>query len=138
MKAENRLTAHATERISQRFGCRAAAAQRLVERAFRNGSGKEQFGSFERRYLQKREDKEDCIVRLYNGACFIFNKEGVCVTAYDVPGWFGKKRYFIGKERIRDCRKYLCRYNRGTVGCSREEEWEDSRTVNGSNCSALC
>ena len=42
----------------------------------------------------------------YNNFCYIFSAEGVCVTLYPLPVWFGKKKQFNGKEKVRNPKKY--------------------------------
>ena len=46
----------------------------------------------------------------YNNFCYIVSEEGFCVTLYPLPVWFGKKKHFNGKERIRNMKAYARNY----------------------------
>jgi hypothetical protein len=105
------VSAHALEQISVRTGFKSATAKRFAENALIRGQAPECLPSKERKYLEKQEQKMGCIARLYNGCCFIFNEDGNCITAYIAPKWFGKKPYFVEKQRIRNYKKYSLHYD---------------------------
>lgn len=105
------ITAHALDRISKRMGYRSGSAARIAENAFVRGVAPDNLPSKERDYLKKQEQKAGCVARFYNGYCFIFNSDGTCITAYLPPKWFGRKPYYIGKQRVRDHKKYSQRYD---------------------------
>ena len=44
---------------------------------------------------------------VYQDAIYIFSADGVCVTLYPVPRWFGTRRNYDGKERIRNVRRFF-------------------------------
>ena len=79
------VTAHALERVSERMGFSLSTAGRVIENAYYRGYTADDLNSNERRYLKAKEDQEGCCARLYNGFCFIFNKEGTCITMYLPP-----------------------------------------------------
>lgn len=105
------ITIHAQDRIHERLGYRAEKAARIATNAFFRGLAPSDLNSQERRYLRVQESKEGCIARLYNGYCYIFAQDGTCITMYVPPKWFGSKDLFVGKERIRNRKKYYCRYD---------------------------
>lgn len=104
------ITAHALSRISERLGYRSDSAARIAEHAFVRGVPPDNLPRKERDYLKQQEQKADCIARFYNGCCFIFNPDGTCITAYLPPKWFGRRQYYVKKERIRDHKKYAHHY----------------------------
>ena len=85
------------------------SAEKNVALAIQRGKRAEDLTSWEREYLSK-EAHDDCTAIAYNNFCYIVNPAGVCVTLYPLPSWFGKKKHFDGKERIRNYKKY-CRNN---------------------------
>lgn len=99
-------TLHCNERAMERYNLRnEKAVMKNINRAYLYGKRAEDHTSWERNYLSSKT--RPCMVAVeYNGFCYIFNEYGICVTMYDLPAWFGKKKRFNGKERIRDFRKY--------------------------------
>ena len=80
-------------------------ANKMIALALERGKTADDFTSWEREYL-KGESKGDSIAIAYNNFCYIVNKNGFCVTLYPLPAWFGKKKQFNGKERIRNAKAY--------------------------------
>lgn len=114
-------THHSIDRAKERCHLKnQRAAERQIEKALKNGRRAEDFSSWERNYLLG-EARDDCIAIAYNKFCYIVNSKNACVTLYPLPVWFGKKKRFDGKERIRDYKKYQINYGhqddtRGVVG----------------------
>lgn len=104
------ITSHALDRISERMGYKSDSAARIAENAFVRGVPPDNLPSKERAYLKQQEQKAGCVARFYNGSCFIFNPDGTCITAYLPPKWFGRRQYYVKKERIRDHKKYAHHY----------------------------
>ena len=97
---------HSLERAKERQKLKnQRAAERNMDRALRNGKRAEDCSSWERNFLL-HESHDDCVAVAYNGFCYIFNEQDVCVTLYPLPPWFEKKKRFVGKERIRDYKRY--------------------------------
>ena len=103
-------TLHSIDRAMERCNLKnQRSAEKNISRALQNGKRAEDFASWERNFLS-REAYDNCFALAYNGFCYIVNEYGACVTVYALPAWFGKKKHFDGKERIRDFRKY-CKTN---------------------------
>ena len=81
------------------------SAEKNISLARSRGKTARDYTSWEREYLI-HETRDDCLPVAYRGHCYIFNAADVCVTMYPLPAWFGKKKQFSGKERIRDMKKY--------------------------------
>lgn len=81
------------------------AAIKTIELALKRGKRFSDYTSWERTYLANKE-YDECSALAYNGYCFIISKTGQCVTAYPLPDWFGEKKRFAGKEKIRNLKKY--------------------------------
>ena len=109
------VTWHGTNRSKERCGFKnRKTISKNVELAFQSGKRAEYFASWERRYLIN-EVYDNCYAVAYNGFCYIFNQEDCCVTMYELPTWFGKKKCFRGKERIRNCKKFSNHYLDDTI-----------------------
>lgn len=99
-----------------RFNLRTSA--KLIEDALERGKRAEDFTGRERKFLSGKTD-EGISAIVYNGYCFIVNDwEGICITMYQLPGWFGKKQTYCGKEKIRNPYKYR-RFN-----ADMSEDWQ--------------
>lgn len=99
-------TYHSVQRVMERCNLpNQRAAVKNIHRAAQKGVRAEDCTSWEQSYLRV-EGRYGCEAIAYNGFCYIFNQEEICVTVYPLPKWFGKKKHFDGKERIRDYRKY--------------------------------
>lgn len=98
-------TAHGLERAKERMDCNEKKAIRAIEGAINHGKRANDFKSAERDFLKKHET-DNCIAVAYNKFCYIINELGACVTMYALPAWFDKKRYYSGKERIRNLKAY--------------------------------
>ena len=81
------------------------SAEKNISLALQRGKEAEDFSSWERTFLSgKGHDSQKAIA--YNQFCYIFSDEDVCITLYRLPAWFGRKKPYHGKERIRDIKKY--------------------------------
>lgn len=105
----SKTTIHCIERAKERTGTNERKAYKMISLALERGKTSEDFTSWERDYLQN-EAANNCVALAYNGYCYIVNEDGFCITLYKLPSWFGKKKHFNGKERIRDYKKY-CKGN---------------------------
>ena len=104
------VTVHGVSRAKDRCNVKnVRSAEKNVTLALQRGKRAEDLTSWEREYLSK-EAHDDCTAIAYNNFCYIVNTAGVCVTLYPLPSWFGKKKHFNGKERIRNYKQY-CRNN---------------------------
>ena len=111
------VTVHGVIRAKDRCNVKnVRSAEKNVTLALQRGKRAEDLTSWEREYLSK-EAHDDCTAIAYNNFCYIVNSAGACVTLYPLPTWFGKKKHFDGKERIRNYKQY-CRNNSGF--CERE------------------
>ena len=102
-------TIHCINRAKERAGVNEKRAERMVALAMERGKTADAFTSWERSYL-KGEETEEYIAVAFAGYCYLISYTGHCVTMYPLPSWFGKKKHFDGKERIRDYKKY-CKSN---------------------------
>lgn len=102
-------TIHSLDRAKERAGLNEKRAERLISLALERGKTADKFTSWERSYL-KGEETEEYIAVAYAGYCYLISYSGTCVTMYPLPAWFGKKKHYNGKERIRDYKKY-CKSN---------------------------
>lgn len=110
-------TLHSIDRVMERCHLKnERAAEKNINKALQHGKYSENFTSWERSYLRNAA-YDDCFAIAYNGFCYIVSDQGLCVTVYPLPSWFGKRKHFAGKERIRNYKKY-CKSNR--------EYWERS------------
>lgn len=108
------VTVHGVSRAKDRCNVKnVRSAEKNVTLAIQRGKRAEDLTSWERSYLSK-EAYDDCTAIAYNNFCYIVNASGACVTLYPLPAWFGKKKHFDSKERIRNYKQY-CR-NKSTFG----------------------
>ncbi len=105
MTTVSMATVHSVERAKERAGLNERKAYKMIDHALERGKRAEDFSSWERDYL-KGECKGNTTAIAYNNFCYIVNEEGFCVTLYPLPTWFGKKKHFNGKERIRNMKVY--------------------------------
>lgn len=103
----NTTTYHSIQRAMERCDMpNEGAAGKNIRRAAQYGKRAEDYASWEHNYLSS-EGKGGCEAVAYNGFCYIFGDDNVCVTVYQLPKWFGKKKHYDGKEKIRNYRKYF-------------------------------
>ena len=104
-------TYHGMIRVCERAKCSTDLALRMIENASIRGKDASAFASWEHNYLKTQGEKQgNCRAVAYNGFCFIFGGDGLCVTMYKLPRWFGKKKHFDGKTKIRKMKKYYRNY----------------------------
>lgn len=100
------ITIHGTHRVKARRNLKnQRSVEKSVQLAYNRGKRAEDCSSWERNFLSMKP-QNDCTAVAYNNYCYIFNSSGVCVTLYPLPAWFGKKKRFDGKERIRNYKQY--------------------------------
>ena len=102
-------TPHALARAKERRGYNAKRALFWIKKALERGRDYTFYAAQERRYLRE-EGKGACFALAYDGFCFIRNARGVCVTLYELPRDFGKKKSYVGKTALRHRKKYISRY----------------------------
>ena len=103
-------TLHAMEKSKERLNLKnQRSAIKNIKLAIERGKRAEDFTSWERNYLFNKST-DDIYAVAYNDFCYIVSDEGCCITLFPLPAWFGKKKHFDGKERIRDYKKY-CKNN---------------------------
>ena len=99
------VTLHSLERAKERMGMNKKVAVKQIKHALERGKTAKGFSSWEKAYLEK-EAYGGCVAIAYNGYCYIFNNDNDCVTMYSLPVWFGKRKHFDGKKRIRNYKSY--------------------------------
>jgi hypothetical protein len=104
------MTYHAVKRTQERAGFNIEGSERFISTAIKRGKSAEMFGSREREYLLWQESKEGCRTIVYSTFCFIVSEDGLCITMFDLPAWFGRKRHYSGKHIIRDAKRYIRYY----------------------------
>ena len=102
-------TIHSLDRAKERAGLNEKRAYKMIDQALRRGKSAEDFTSWEKSYLEG-ESKSNTTAIAYNNFCYIINENGFCVTLYPLPAWFGKKKHFNGKKRIRNMKAYSRNY----------------------------
>ena len=104
------VTFHGAQRAKERQNLKnPRSIEKNMQLALQRGKRAEDFSSWERNFLST-EAKNNCTAVAYNNFCYIFSADDACVTLYPLPVWFGKKKRFHGKERIRNYKQY-CRNN---------------------------
>lgn len=116
-------TKHSIERMKDRLGINERKAEKRITDAITRGSKANAFSSWERSFLEN-EAHDGYTAIAYNGYCYIVSSDNVCITLYPLPAWFGKKKHFDGKEKIRNFKKYYNTHfaqtgNREIVGLCR-------------------
>lgn len=102
----NVATCHSIERLRERQNMKNnRVAIKTIKLALQRGKRATDYSSWENEYLASKESYE-CKAVAYRGYCFIINETGQCVTTYPLPDWFGEKKRFAGKEKIRNPKKY--------------------------------
>ncbi len=102
-------TYHSILRANERTRYSGKTAIRFIENGIERGKTAKDFTQDERQYLETC-GHDNCIAKAYNGYCLIISEDGVCVTLYPLPGWFGKKRHYDGKTRVRNAKRYAVSY----------------------------
>ena len=98
-------TIHSIERANERTRFNGKTAIRFIENGIERGKTADEFTQKESKYLASLA-RDNCVAKVYNGFCLIVSELGVCVTIYKLPEWFGKKRYYDGKKRVRNVKNY--------------------------------
>ena len=113
------MTKHSIRRARERAGINKTAAAKMFERAFIYGKTAGDMPTRERRYMEERTEAQK-LVTYYNGFCFFFSNDGICITMYHAPEWFCKSTNYDGKITVKNPKKYFSKY-------VREEEYESER-----------
>ena len=104
------MTTHSIIRAKERVGLSEEKARKTIDEAFRKGKRSNEYSAKQRKYLNNIE-RNGCIPIIYKNFCFIFSEEGSrCITVYPIPHWFNEKTFFYNKNRIRNPKRYFCRY----------------------------
>ena len=91
------LSGHSLQRAKERCGIKnAESASRHISLAYERGRRAEDCRSWERSYLESYSERNAEAVA-YDGFCYLFSMEGVCITLFKLPGWFEEKS--ISMER---------------------------------------
>lgn len=99
-------TLHSLQRAKERCNLKnPRSAANNIQRALARGKRAEDCTSWERAYLSL-EAYDNCSAIAYNNFCYIFNEKSQCVTIHSLPCWFGKKKRFDGKIKIRNYKRY--------------------------------
>lgn len=106
------LTNHAAERGKERLRQCRKKALKGAEKAWINGKREADFnGKFEKTYMQNKTCESIPVV--WNDMLYVFSDDEDtrrCITIHQLPRWFGKKKNFIGKEKIKNPKKYSAKY----------------------------
>ena len=98
-------TYHSLERVKERTCLDEDKAFKQIKKALIRGKSSKDFTSLERKYLEnKSHDNVKAIA--YNDFCYIVTDEGICITMHKLPFWFGKKRTYNGKDKIKKAKVY--------------------------------
>lgn len=98
---------HSMDRVVERCRLNRNSAERNIKLARQKGKNSNCFNSYEKEFLLDKEAKFGNHAFVYNGFCYIFADNDICVTVLKLPVWFSKKRYFYRKERIRNVKKFM-------------------------------
>ena len=99
-------TQHYIDRAKERQALNERRAERAAELAWSRGKAVDDMPSREGNFMRTKQG-EGIKVIFYNDFLYIFTEESKCITMYEAPGWFGRKRHFDGKEKIRNVKKYM-------------------------------
>ncbi len=105
MSVTSMATVHSLGRIKERAGLNEKRAYKMIDLALQRGKTADHFTSWERNFLLN-ESKNNKTAIAYNNYCYIVGENGFCITLFPLPNWFGKKKHFDGKERIRNIKAY--------------------------------
>ena len=107
---------HSITRAKERTGMKnEKTISKNIALAMQRGKRAKDFTSWERNYL-RAEAYDNCTAIAYNNYCYIVSEDGCCVTMYPLPVWFGRKKRFDGKERIRNYKQY-CKFRDHNRDC---------------------
>ena len=98
-------TVHSIQRATERTRYSGKSAERFIQNGIVRGKVAEDFSHQESTFLAGMS-RDNCVAKAYNGYCLIISENGDCVTLYKLPEWFGKKRHYEGKTRIRNVKRY--------------------------------
>ena len=98
-------TYHSIKRANERTRYSGRSAVRFIENGISRGKTADDFTQDESRYLSSIA-YDNCTAKANNGFCLIISEAGDCVTLYRLPEWFGKKRFYSAKTRIRNVKRY--------------------------------
>jgi hypothetical protein len=104
------ISYHAIQRAQERTGLKIKSSESFIANALERGKTVGVFAANERNYLQAKEAKGECRVIVYQSFFFIVDDADLCVTMYAAPKWFGKKKYYDGKTKIKNIKKYMRLY----------------------------
>ena len=107
------LTYHALKRVEERVNNK-VNSESFILKALERGKSTDEFFGEERKYLLSKEKKGACIIIVYQSYFFIMSNDK-CITVYEAPDWFGKPKHYIGKEKVKNVKKYL-RYTNNHKG----------------------
>ena len=117
-------TYHSIERSKERLGLNERRAEKTIQLAIERGKFYDDFDSSrERKFLEQHTDSNAYAVA-YNGFCYIISNTGFCITLYELPVWFGKKKRYEGKTKIKDYKKYTQNYMDNYNIIEADIEWE--------------
>lgn len=98
-------TIHSIQRANERTRYSGKSAERFIRNGIVRGKAAEDFSQQESTYLAGLA-RDNCVAKAYNGYCLIISERGDCVTLYELPEWFGKKRHYDSKALIRNPKRY--------------------------------
>ena len=104
------ITKHCYQKLKERCSIKNhKSAQKKVELAFTKGKRFSDYTEDKRQYLLSKEQNL-CQAVVYDKFCYIFNQNNACVTVYKLPEWFSKRKKYVGKEMIKNEKRYSRKY----------------------------
>lgn len=107
-------TCHSLERAIERLGLNENEAIRFTKMALARGKESKDMPKNEKQYMESKQVEIGIRTVYYNGIMLVFNSWDECITMYEAPSWFGRKKHYDGKQEIRDAKKYI-RYSREAI-----------------------
>ena len=106
MTTFSNATVHSIERSKERLGLNERRAEKTIQLAIERGKAYNDFNSSRERKYLKAHTNSEVYALAYNGYCYIISNTGFCITVYELPVWFGKKKQYDGKTEIKNAKTY--------------------------------
>ena len=101
---------HGLHRTMERLNCREDQAYRFIRNAYERGTVITALPfAKQRQYLELRGERYgQQEYRVYKDCLWVYSPapESVLITVFPVPDYFSKRSHYVGKDRIRDFKRY--------------------------------
>lgn len=98
---------HSLVRAKERLGLNPSMAEHFIRNAISRGKRIDDYRPGKEREWLEQRNTEGFIILVYNNYCFIVKEESqLCITLYSLPQWFGKRKFYSEKGKIRNYCKY--------------------------------